>query len=77
MSERLLFLTGHLAYPRLERIMRSLGETPFVWEIRDIGVKVAALMTAALPGRWPWTALFCPAAAAPISRISKISSEYR
>jgi dihydropteroate synthase len=48
MSERLLFLTGHLAYPRLERIMRSLGETPFAWEIRDIGVKVAALMTEAI-----------------------------
>jgi dihydropteroate synthase-like protein len=48
MSERLLFLTGHLAYPRLERIMRSLGETPFTWEIRDIGVKVAALMTEAI-----------------------------
>ena len=27
MSERLLFLTGHLAYPRLERMMRSMGET--------------------------------------------------
>ncbi|HET6375681.1 MAG TPA: DUF6513 domain-containing protein, partial [Methylocella sp.] len=45
MSERLLLLTGHLAYPRLERLMRSLGETPFSWEVRDIGVKVAALMT--------------------------------
>ncbi|HET6379325.1 MAG TPA: DUF6513 domain-containing protein [Methylocella sp.] len=45
MSERLLLLTGHLAYPRLERLMRSLEETPFTWEVRDIGVKVAALMT--------------------------------
>src|SRR5450631_1698681 len=48
MSERLLFLTGHLAYPRLEKLMRSLGETSFRWEIRDIGVKVAALMTEAI-----------------------------
>ena len=48
MSERLLFLTGHLAYPRLERLMRSMGETPFGWEICDIGVKVAALMTEAI-----------------------------
>jgi dihydropteroate synthase-like protein len=48
MSERLLFLTGHLAYPRLERLMRSLGETSFSWEVRDIGVKVAALMTEAI-----------------------------
>jgi dihydropteroate synthase-like protein len=48
MSERLLFLTGHLAYPRLERLMRSMGETSFSWEVRDIGVKVAALMTEAI-----------------------------
>ncbi|HMF05961.1 MAG TPA: DUF6513 domain-containing protein, partial [Methylocella sp.] len=45
MSERLLLLTGHLAYRRLERLMQTLGETPFTWEICDIGVKVAALMT--------------------------------
>ncbi len=48
MSERLLLVTGRLAYPRLERMMRSLGETPFAWEIADIGVKVAALMTEAI-----------------------------
>jgi dihydropteroate synthase-like protein len=48
MRERLLLLTGHLAYPRLEKVMRSLGETPFVWEVCDIGVKVAALMTEAI-----------------------------
>jgi dihydropteroate synthase-like protein len=45
MSERLLLLTGHLAYRRLERLMRALGQTPFSWEVCDIGVKVAALMT--------------------------------
>ena len=45
MSERLLLLTGHLAYRRLERLMQSLGQTLFTWEICDIGVKVAALMT--------------------------------
>ncbi|MGH6862845.1 MAG: DUF6513 domain-containing protein [Methylocella sp.] len=48
MSERLLLLTGHLAYPRLERLMRSMGETSFGWEVCDIGVKVAALMTEAI-----------------------------
>ncbi len=48
MGERLLLVTGHLAYPRLERLMRSLGETPFAWEICNIGVKVAALMTEAI-----------------------------
>jgi dihydropteroate synthase-like protein len=45
MSERLLFVTGHLAYPRLDRMLRSMGETPFAWEICNVGVKVAALMT--------------------------------
>ncbi|MBO0733323.1 MAG: dihydropteroate synthase, partial [Methylocapsa sp.] len=48
MTEHLLLLTGHLAYRRLERLMQTLGQTPFTWEIRDIGVKVAALMTEAI-----------------------------
>ena len=45
MSERLLFLTGHLALPRLERMIANFGETAQAWRIHDIGVKVAALMT--------------------------------
>ena len=45
MSERLLFLTGHLALPRLERMVASFGEAAQDWRIHDIGVKVAALMT--------------------------------
>lgn len=45
MAERLVFLTGHLARARLERLLAGLGETEFSWEIIDIGVKVAALMT--------------------------------
>jgi dihydropteroate synthase-like protein len=45
MSERLLLLTGHLAYRRLERLMLALDQTTFSWEICNIGVKVAALMT--------------------------------
>ncbi len=45
MTERLLLLTGHLAYRRLERLMQSLSAAAFTWEIYDIGVKVAALMT--------------------------------
>jgi dihydropteroate synthase-like protein len=48
MPERVLLLTGHLAKPRLERVLKSLGETEFTWEILDIGVKVAALMTEAI-----------------------------
>ncbi|ATU94784.1 DUF6513 domain-containing protein [Phyllobacterium zundukense] len=45
MAERLLFLTGHLARSRLERVLADLGQTAFSYEIIDIGVKVAALMT--------------------------------
>jgi dihydropteroate synthase-like protein len=45
MAERLVFLTGHLARARLEKLLAGLGETGFAWEIVDIGVKVAALMT--------------------------------
>jgi dihydropteroate synthase-like protein len=45
MAELLVFLTGHLARARLEKLLAGLGETGFAWEIVDIGVKVAALMT--------------------------------
>jgi dihydropteroate synthase-like protein len=45
MAEHLAFITGHLARARLEKVLAALGETAFSWEIVDIGVKVAALMT--------------------------------
>ena len=45
MSSRLLFITGHLAYPRLARMIAGFGETARDWRICNIGVKVAALMT--------------------------------
>ena len=45
MAERILFLTGHLAENRLRRLLAGLGETDFEWEVVNIGVKVAALMT--------------------------------
>jgi dihydropteroate synthase-like protein len=51
MSERILFLTGHLARPRLEKVLASLDDPPFAWSIVDIGVKVAALMTEAIIAR--------------------------
>ncbi len=44
-GERLLFVTGRLALPRLERMVASFGEAARDWRIHDIGVKVAALMT--------------------------------
>src|SRR5947209_7376159 len=45
MPERVLFLTGHLARGRLERVLAGIGSMPFEWRVHDIGVKVAALMT--------------------------------
>ena len=46
MSEHLLFLTGSLAEPALHRVLDELGATDFTWEVRNLGLKVAALMTA-------------------------------
>src|SRR5215510_1413073 len=51
MAERILFLTGHLARPRLEKVLTSLGGAGFEWSIFDVGVKVAALMTEAIIAR--------------------------
>ena len=48
MAERILFLTGHLARPRLEKVLASLREPEFAWAVFDVGVKVAALMTEAI-----------------------------
>ena len=45
MAERILFLTGHLARPRLSKLLAGMGQTEFEWEVLDIGVQVAALMT--------------------------------
>jgi len=44
MTENILFLTGHLAQPRLEAVLGGM-DTDFNWKVLDIGVKVAALMT--------------------------------
>ena len=51
MAERILFLTGHLARTRLEKVLTGLGDAGFAWSIADIGVKVAALMTEAIIAR--------------------------
>jgi dihydropteroate synthase-like protein len=45
MGDHLVFVTGHLARPRLERTMAAIGREAFDWTILDAGVKVAALMT--------------------------------
>jgi dihydropteroate synthase-like protein len=44
MAESILFLTGHLARPRLEAVLNGMN-AGFAWKVLDIGVKVAALMT--------------------------------
>ena len=48
--EHIVFLTGRLAEPALRRVLDGLdsaaGDAPFTWEVREIGLQVAALMTA-------------------------------
>ena len=46
MSERILFLTGQLAEPQLTRVLEEMAPTEFTWRIHQLGLKVAALMTA-------------------------------
>jgi dihydropteroate synthase-like protein len=43
--EHIVFLTGHLALPSLGRVLQGLSDAPFTWELRDVGLQVAALMT--------------------------------
>ncbi len=45
MRERILFLTGHLAQSRLEKVLQGMAPADFDWTILNVGVKVAALMT--------------------------------
>jgi dihydropteroate synthase-like protein len=45
MSERILFLTGHLAERRLRQVLAEMNPQDFGWEVRDIGIQVAGLMT--------------------------------
>lgn len=46
MPERLLFLTGRLARPRLEKVLAAMRPADFTYRVQDVGVKVAALITA-------------------------------
>lgn len=41
-----LFLTGHLAESRLRHVLEGMRDLDFAWTVHDIGVQVAALMTA-------------------------------
>ncbi|MEF7612950.1 DUF6513 domain-containing protein [Aquincola sp. MAHUQ-54] len=49
--EHIVFLTGRLAQPSLERVLRSMAAAPFTWEVREIGLQVAGLMTAEMVRR--------------------------
>ena len=44
--EHIVFLTGRLAQASLERVLAGIADAPFTWEVREIGLQVAALMTA-------------------------------
>jgi dihydropteroate synthase len=44
--EHIVFLTGRLAQASLERVLAGIDAAPFTWEVREIGLQVAALMTA-------------------------------
>ena len=51
MAQHLLFLTGKLAEKSLHKVLESMQPTDFTYEVRQIGVSVAALMTTDLVGR--------------------------
>ena len=44
--EHIVFLTGRLAQPALERVLATIDAALFTWEVRELGLQVAALMTA-------------------------------
>ena len=52
--EHILFLTGRLAEPALRRVLADIAapgaDAPFAWEVREIGLQVAALCLALDPG---------------------------
>ncbi len=51
MQRHILFLTGRLAEKRLRHVLDEMAPTDFTYEVRDIGVSVAALMTAQMIAR--------------------------
>ena len=69
--EHIVFLTGRLAQPSLERVLAGIEAAPFTYEVREIGLQVAGLMTADMIGRRvakptvrvPPTASWCPVVA--------------
>ena len=48
MAKKILFLTGKLAEEQLKKILKSFSNKDFNFEVRQIGISVAALMTSRL-----------------------------
>jgi dihydropteroate synthase-like protein len=44
--EKILFLTGSLAEKQLHRVLQEMSPAEFEWRVHNLGLKVAALMTA-------------------------------
>lgn len=49
--ERILFLTGRLARASLEAVLAGIEPPAFAWEVRELGLQVAGLMTAEMVQR--------------------------
>jgi dihydropteroate synthase len=70
--EHIVFLTGHLAKPQLEGVLAGIEAAPFTWEARDIGLQVAALMTAEMVKRRVPAPLLTERPGAPAQRADRI-----
>lgn len=44
--DHIVFLTGRLARAPLERVLQGIADAPFTWQVVELGLQVAALMTA-------------------------------
>jgi dihydropteroate synthase-like protein len=51
MTEKILFITGKLAEPSLQKVLLEMTPLPFDYRIHQLGVSVAALMTDKMIGR--------------------------
>ena len=45
MPDHIVFVTGKLAEPRLRAVLDGMASSPFSFDVVQIGVSVAALMT--------------------------------
>lgn len=45
MTEKILFLTGKLAEPSVQKVLAEMDPLPFVYQVHQLGLSVAALMT--------------------------------